>query len=124
MDANDQFLSGYRATKPLILLNAKSSVVAEGQKVVNANKSKSLFTRQLLGDIPAGFVNSERVAYTGVSSSVVIGSVVADDRLRKNKLDAVDTYLKEHPNSNYTRAELYNKLRAKGGRYYVYGAKK
>lgn len=124
LDSNDQFISSYKAKKPLILLNAKSTVVAEGQKVVNLNKAKRLYTRQMAGRIASAITTQPEMAtYWAIGSATVAGIAISENRSSKTKFDAVDTYLKEHPNSNYTRAELYNKLRSKGDRYYVYGAK-
>lgn len=110
LDANDQFLSGFDAKKPLILFNAASSAVVSGKKVVDeseAIRKANKQTAKLLG---------KTLAPTIAQYGLLAGAAKAVVTKTKNSVanDEVDAYLKDHPESKKSRAEVAAMLLEEG----------
>lgn len=111
LDANDQFITGYSARKPLIVFNAASSTVKVGQKVVDEQLSDRLAQIQTL-QISA----KEAAPGVGLGLAVIGGTKALDT---KNRYGAVNSYFKEHPESKLSYAEVFSNLeRSADGHYY------
>lgn len=110
LDANDQFISGFDAKQPLILLNAKSSAVVSGKKIVDETaalkKAKTETWKMIAKDGTP--VAAQYVALVGIAK----GLRTRSDNKRANA--AVDAYLSEHPESKKSRAEVAAMLIKKG----------
>lgn len=102
LDSNDQFISGYNTKKPLILFNAKSSTNKTGEKIVSNQTSSKLANRQKATTIARSFAPHAALGAAAVAISKRSKS--------KNKYNAVNDYLKEHPNTKKTPAEIFASL--------------
>ena len=102
LDTNDQFISGYNTKKPLILFNAQSSTVKAGEKVVSEQTSSKLAGRQKATTLARSFAPHAAVGAAAIAFS--------KRSKRKNKYEAVNQYLAEHPNSKMTPAQVFNSL--------------
>lgn len=116
LDTNDQFASGYDAKKPLILLNASKQAKVTTHKILEEAKSLELYKRQMAGLY--GRAVGETMAKYGAIGAAWVGVSKRLDTTRRYA--AVDKYLAEHPNSEYSRNELYAKLeRDRKGKYSI-----
>ena len=102
LDTNDQFISGYNTKKPLILFNAESSTVKTGEKIVSKQTTDGLANRQ-----KAAIVGKSFIPHAAVGAALV---AVSKKSKSKNKYEAVNAYLAEHPNSKMTPAQIFNSL--------------
>ncbi len=102
LDSNDQFISGYNTKKPLILLNAASSVVKTGEKIVEEQLSAPLARKQY---ITALF---EQTAPTiGLGVAVVSGTMGLDSAATtNNKYAAVNSFIEKNPKTRASYSEL------------------
>lgn len=104
LDANDQFISGYDTKHPLILFNAASSTVKAGQKIVDQETSGKLAKRQT-----NALMTRQLAPVVGLGLAYVGGLKAIDT---KNRHGAVNKYLKDHPDSKLSYAEVYANLKA------------
>lgn len=103
LDINDQYVSGYNTKHPLIVFNGKSSMVETGRSVVKKATSDKLAKKQLYTLLAKKSVRpiSVGAAYVGGIKAVNTNA----------KYRAAEAYLREHPNSKLSRAEVYAKLK-------------
>lgn len=117
LDANDQFMSGYNAQKPLIIFNAASSAVKRGESALDDVQINSLVLKQSLSMLT-------RSAATSLTPYVGLGVAVVGARRGmevNSRYSAVNDYFKKHPESELSYAQAYNLVRTgKSGKPEVY----
>ena len=112
LDANDQFISGFDAKKPLILFNAASSTTKLADRVINKPEMTKEYDRFMAGRITKAAIKNVTIG------AMVLGAFGTANNAAKN--EAITKYLEEHSNSEKTYAEVYNMLeKDKSGLYTV-----
>lgn len=112
LDANDQFISGFDAKKPLILFNAASSTTKLADRVINKPEITKEYNGFMAGRITKAAIKNVTIG------AMVLGAFGTANNAAKN--EAITKYLDEHPNSEKTYAEVYNMLeKDKSGLYTV-----
>ena len=106
LDMNDQYVSGYNTSKPLIIFNAKSSLAIKGHEKVDPILSKAASSKQQ--KVAAFQVIGKAVVNQQSKNALGIGAVQSILRTRQTK--AINKYFKEHPDSDLSPAEVYNML--------------
>lgn len=104
LDANDQFISGYSAKKPLIIFNAASSVVKKGESVVAETLSNKVYANAIVGNATVKALTVQNPAF-GLGLAAVGASGVLSSQ---NRYAPVNKYLAANPNTKKSYAEIYN----------------
>lgn len=100
LDANDQFLSGYKTRKPLILLDAAASTSVKGYSALDDGIMAQKYIKNM-GKIMIA-------AYAPTIGGIVGVSKAGDALENRKSKKAVDSYMREHPESKLSYQEAFN----------------
>lgn len=107
IDSNDQFISGYNTQKPIILLNASSSAVKTGQKILSDKFIDDTYNKVIVKE---GLKAISPAIGIGVGMLTGMGILNKAD-LVSNKYNTVNEYVIKNPNIKKSYSEIYASLK-------------